>query len=360
MTGPTGRIARPVTRSGGGSAARRGLRLALGTAAIGALATGALATGCTQADRSPAAPSSPAASAPGSATTGPPTTPGTPPGTPPATVAPPRVPRVTPDDVRVETAVAAVRHLAGRIGPRPGTSAAYRRAAAWVEHRLLKTGWRVDRQRFATPAGVSWGVPVPAGPSLNLLATRGEIRAGRPWLLVGAHLDTVPQAPGAEDNASGVGVLLAVAEALADRRTRLPVVLAVFGSEEPRGPGDEDHHYGSRAYVARLDPVQRRTLRGMISLDRVGVGAALPVGSAGGPDPLHAEVLAAGRRAGVATLPETDQRSSDHWSFVRAGLPGVRLGSTPYAGYHSAGDLPGVVEAAQLHRAARTVAAWLG
>jgi len=275
-------------------------------------------------------------------------------------VAPPRFPLVAPDDVRVETAVAAVRHLAGRIGPRPGTSAAYRRAASWVERRLLETGWRVERQRFATPAGVSWGVPVPAGPSLNLLATRGEIRAGRPWLLVGAHLDTVPQAPGAEDNASGVGVLLAVAEALADRRTRLPVVLAVFGSEEPRGPGDEDHHYGSRAYVARLDPAQRRSLRGMVSLDRVGVGAALPVGSAGGRDPLHAEVLAAARRAGVATLPETDQRSSDHWSFVRAGLPGVRLGSTPYAGYHSAGDLPGVVEAAQLRRTAHTVAAWLG
>ncbi|NPC96961.1 M20/M25/M40 family metallo-hydrolase [Nocardioides sp. zg-DK7169] len=286
---------------------------------------------------------------------------------PPEVTAPPATsptrPRVAPADVRVATAVAAVRHLAGRIGPRPGTSAAYLRAAAWVQQRLGEAGWRVERQRFATPAGVSWGVPVPAGPSVNLVATRGEVRPGRPWLLVGAHLDTVPQAPGAEDNASGVGVLLAVAEALADRRARLPVVLVAFGSEEPRGPGDDDHHYGSRAYVADLGAAQRRSLRGMVSLDRVGVGAALPVGSAvgsaGDPDPLRAEVLAAARRAGVATLPETGQRSSDHWSFVRAGLPGVRLGSTPYAGYHSAGDLPEVVEPAQLGRAARTVVAWL-
>ena len=55
----------------------------------------------------------------------------------------------------------------------------------------------------------------------------------------------------------------------------------------------------------------------------------------------------------------TDDRASDHWSFVRAGLPGVRLGSTPYAGYHSAGDVPAVVEPAQLRRTARIVVAWL-
>ena len=48
-----------------------------------------------------------------------------------------------------------------------------------------------------TPAGVSWGIPVPGGRSVNLAATRGDVRPRKPWLLVGAHLDTVPQAPGA-------------------------------------------------------------------------------------------------------------------------------------------------------------------
>jgi len=37
----------------------------------------------------------------------------------------------------------------------------------------------------------------------------------------------------------------------------------------------------------------------------------------------------------------------------------VRLGSTPYAGYHSAADLPPVVNRAQLARAGRTVLSWL-
>jgi aminopeptidase YwaD len=255
--------------------------------------------------------------------------------------------------------MAAVRHLAGTIGPRPGTSPAYFRAAQWVESGLTRLGWAVERQRFHTPAGVSWEVPVPAGPSVNLIATRGDVRPGEPWLLVGAHLDTVPQAPGAEDNASGIGVLLATAEALAGHRTRLPVVLVAFGSEEPRGPSDNDHHYGSTAYVASLGPSERRTLRGMVAMDRVGVGEVVPVGSAYEPDALSDELQAAARTAGVPTLVDTDQKSSDHWSFVQEGMPGARLGSTSYAEYHSADDIPSVVEPAQLERTARLLVAWL-
>lgn len=255
--------------------------------------------------------------------------------------------------------MAAVRHLAGRIGPRPGTSPAYFRAADWVQRQLEGDGWSVERQTFRAPAGVSWGVPVQAGRSVNLIAQLGDLRPDRGWLLVGAHLDTVPQAPGAEDNASGVGVLLAVAEALAGQRTRLPVVLVAFGAEEPRGPTDDDHHYGSRAYVDSLGAAQRRTLRGMVSLDRIGVGDAVVIGSPETPDPLRAELVAAARRVDVPHLVEDGQRSSDHWSFVRARLPGARLGSTPYAGYHSAEDVPSVVDRAQLGRTARVVLAWV-
>jgi len=301
--------------------------------------------------REPAPPTVGAPSPPGSPTTSP---------SPSASVrAPAPTPPVDPADVRVDIAAATVRHLAGRIGPRPGTSPAFLRAVDWVERRFDALGWDVRRQQFGAPAGVSWGVPVPAGRSVNVVATRGALRPGRPWLLVGAHLDTVPQAPGAEDNASGVGVLLAAAEALADTRSRLPVVLVAFGAEEPRGPSDDDHHYGSRAFVDRLTPAQRRSLRGMVALDRVGVGPVVPVSSADAPDRMRAELLAAARRAGVPTQALTDDRASDHWSFVRDGLPGARLGSTPYAGYHSPGDVPSVVGRDQLRRTARTVVAWL-
>ena len=314
----------------------------------------ALLTACTDADtEQPQATPTSATPTTASPTTEPPTTE-------PSTAAPdPEPERVDPDDVRVRTALAAVRHLAGDVGPRPGTSPAYRRAATWVEDQLEELGWQVRRQEFLTPAGVSWGVPVEAGRSVNLVATRGDVVPGQPWLAVGAHLDTVPQSPGAEDNASGIGVLLAVAEAAVGRETRLPVVLVAFGSEEPRGPTDDDHHYGSRAYVGALTPAEQRSLVGMVALDRVGVGDVVPVGSVEDGDPQRVELARAARRTGVPVVLEAGQKSSDHWSFVRVGLPGVRLGSTPYPGYHSPGDTVDVVEPAQLERTARVVLSWL-
>lgn len=288
-----------------------------------------------------------------------PVTPSSPPTTAPdPPEPPPPAPRVSADDVRVGTAMEAVDVLAGRIGSRPGTSPAYFRAAGWVERRLIALGWTVERQRFPTPAGSYNGMALDGGPSVNLVATRGDVRPGKPWLLVGAHLDTVPQGPGAEDNASGIGVLLAIAGATAERRTRLPLVLVAFGSEEPRGEPD-DHHYGSRAYVAALTTAERRSLRGMVALDRVGVGAVVPVGSPAEPNALTDSLEAAGRQADVPTVLGLFELSSDHESFVSAGLPGARLGSTPYVGYHSDGDVVAVVERAQLRRTARLLAAWL-
>ena len=266
---------------------------------------------------------------------------------------------VRADDLRTATAVRVVRHLAGVVGPREATTPAYDRAAGWVARALTRQGYDVARQRIDVPAGESWGVPVPAGRSTNVVATPPGFDPARPHLVVGAHLDTVPQAPGAEDNASGVGVVLAVAEAAAGRRTRLPVVFVAFGAEEPRGPTDDEHHYGSRAYVDALAPAARRAVRGMVSLDRVGVGDTVPVGSAGDSDPVQRSLLAAARRAGVPAVPDPGQRSSDHWSFVRSGLPGARLGSTPYAGYRSAGDVPAVVQPAQLERVGLLLLAWL-
>jgi hypothetical protein len=320
-------------------------RLAVG------LVVALLLTGCTDDGETPE--SDPSAQPSATPTPSPSSDPTTqPPSAPPAA-------RVAPDDARIRIALAAVDHLAGRIGPRPGTSPAYFEAAGWVEQQLRGHGWEVRRQRFHTPAGFSWNADVPAGDSVNLIATRGDVEPGQPWLLVGAHLDTVPGAPGAEDNASGIGVLLTLADALSDRRSRLPVVLVVFGSEEPRGPTDDDHHYGSRAFVEALTPGQRSSLRGMVSMDRVGVGSTLPIGSSAQPSWLRGELIRAAQRAGVDFVAETGQRSSDHWSFVRAGLYGVRLGGTSYAGYHNAGDVPTVINPAQLERTARTVLAWL-
>ena len=257
-----------------------------------------------------------------------------------------------------DRAYATVLRLAGRIGPRQATSPAFRTAARWVGARFRHLGYRVELQRLRVPAGVSWGVPVPAGTTWNVVATPRGLPPAQPYRLVGAHLDTVPQAPGAEDNASGVAVLLELARLSARTAPTLPTVFVAFGAEEPRGPTDLDHHYGSRAYVERLSPPQRRSLRGMVSLDRVGTADKVPVCTAGGPSALAAQVRRAARPVGVPVLACVNQ-SSDHWSFVRNGLPGVRVGGTSYAAYHSAADLPRVVDPAQLRRAGRLVWSWL-
>jgi Zn-dependent M28 family amino/carboxypeptidase len=195
---------------------------------------------------------------------------------------------------------------------------------------------------------------------LTYVVVPAELTPGAPFLIIGAHLDTVPQAPGAEDNASGVGVMLETARLAAHAATRHPVVFVAFAAEEPRGTGDERHHYGSRAMVAGLSSAERRSLTGMVALDRVGVGRAVPIchGGLGSADVVRSLQRGA-RSAGVATRSCGVNRSSDHWSFEQAGLPAARIGSTPYAQYHSARDRPPVVEPAQLGRVGRLLWEWL-
>lgn len=323
----------------------------------------ALALGLTACAGDAAAPTppSPRPTSAAPATSPSPTIPRLPPSPAPTSVAPPRTPNSpAPRTFDTAAAMASVRYLAG-LGPREATGTAYQRALAWLEQRFRDAGYQVRRQAFRVPAGTSWGVPVEAGTSWNLIATRSGFDPAEPHRVIGAHLDTVPQSPGAEDNASGVAVLLETARLYsADRAPRLPTVFVAFGAEEPRGPGDELHHFGSRAYVASLSSAQRSALRGMMSLDRVGVGSVVPICAASADRvELRNQVRAVAARLGVRSRACVD-RSSDHWSFVRAGLDGVRLGSTPYAAYHSSRDLPNVVQPAQLSRTGRVAAGWLG
>src|SRR5690606_25151099 len=165
-----------------------------------------------------------------------------------------------PPHVDIARTMATITHLAEDIGPRPATAPAYRAAAAYVERRLRRLGYRVRRQPVDTPAGTSWGIEVPAGTADNLIVTTAGFRPNRPHRVVGAHLDTVPQAPGAEDNASGVAGVLELARMAAMAPPPTPVVFIAFASEEPRGDGDDWHHFGSRHYVAGLPDTEQAAI----------------------------------------------------------------------------------------------------
>lgn len=81
-------------------------------------------------------------------------------------------------------------------------------------------------------------------------------------VLIGAHYDAVPGTPGADDNATGVAVLLELARAFAERVPRSPLRLVAFDLEEYGLIGS--HHY------ARLLREQQQPLRLMISLEMLG------------------------------------------------------------------------------------------
>jgi Zn-dependent M28 family amino/carboxypeptidase len=253
-------------------------------------------------------------------------------------------------------AMDAIQFFAAELGPREATSAAYARAADAVVRRFSDLGYEVRRQALSVPAGVSWGIRVRSGRTENVIATPPGFDPVRRHLVVGAHLDTVPQAPGAVDNASGVALVLEAARLAAAHPPRLPIVFVAFAAEEPRGPGDDLHHFGSRAYVAAMSAAERRALVGGISIDSVGVARRVPVCTGGrGPRTLANALLA---RARAARIPAARcvNRTGDHWSFERAGLTGVRIGQagrTVYEQYHSAADRPSIIDPVALERSGR-------
>lgn len=268
-------------------------------------------------------------------------------------------PTTSPARFRGSAAAADVRRLAGIIGPRLATGPEYRRAGRLVTARFEALGYDVVLQQFPVPAGDSWGVPVRAGQSFNVVAAPPGFDSRKAHVIVGAHLDTVAVAPGAEDNASGVAVMLETARLASTGTTRLPVVFVAFGAEEPRGPGDDLHHFGSRHYVRQMGPRRRAALRAMVSLDRVGVGSVVPVCTGPvSPQQVSRQLVATARRIDVPTQ-TCENTASDHWSFEKAGVAVARLGSTPYSAYHSSADLPRVVDLAQLARVGRLTWAWL-
>ncbi|GAB6984573.1 hypothetical protein JCM10369A_10970 [Nocardioides pyridinolyticus] len=258
-------------------------------------------------------------------------------------------PTIVPKTFEAERAMATVRLLAGR-GPRLATEPEYAAAADLLQPRLESAGYDVRRQRFRVPAGDSWGVPAAAGMSFNVVAEPPAFDPERPHTVVGAHLDTIAVSPGAEDNASGVAVVMELARVLAGEPQ---VVLVLFGGEEPRGAGDL-HHFGSKRYVEDAGDVTA-----MVSLDRVGVGTRVPIGFFPGTDLGPAEDLAAAAKRAKVPVVVAANTTSDHESFAVAGVPAARLGSTDYDEYHSADDLPRVVDPAQLGRVGRVLMAWL-
>jgi Zn-dependent M28 family amino/carboxypeptidase len=87
------------------------------------------------------------------------------------------------------------------------------------------------------------------------------------YYLLGAHYDTVAGTPGADDNASGVAVLLEVARLARERTLPRPWTFIGFTCEEP--PAYFTPYMGSRVY-AQGARKQGAKILGMLCLEMVG------------------------------------------------------------------------------------------
>ncbi len=127
------------------------------------------------------------------------------------------------------------------------TNAERSRSRNYIISQLKKFGWKPQLQSFSE--------------GINIFAQRQGTDKTAKAILIGAHYDTVAVSPGADDNASGVAVVLEIARLLGSRPTHRTLQLAFFDKEEAG-------LLGSQAFTAK--PANLQNLDGVIILDMVG------------------------------------------------------------------------------------------
>jgi len=104
--------------------------------------------------------------------------------------------------------------------------------------------------------------PLAKGGKQDNLGIEKRIKKRLPPIVIGAHYDTVPGSPGADDNATGVAVLLELAREIASGPLKYPVQLVAFDMEEYG-------YFGSSHHAAKYKQ-QQKSIRLMISLEMLG------------------------------------------------------------------------------------------
>ena len=241
-------------------------------------------------------------------------------------------PAATPDR---DAAHRAATYLAREIGPRPAASRAELNAHRFVAARFRRAGLETTYTRFRVPGRGR-------GRSQNVVGAWNGPR--RCLKIVMAHADSVPAASGAVDNASGVGVVVALAARLRRIEPHCDVWLVATGAEERPYTGQADH-LGSRRLVKHVRRERSaRRLRYALSLDMVGRGGRFQLRSPRSAPrrTVERQALAAGRRQDVRLrwLPDSGTGNSDHREFEMVGLPGfvIQMWGELEPCYHSACD----------------------
>lgn len=246
------------------------------------------------------------------------------------------------------------------------------KVASYLERTLSSLGYSIGRQTF-----VADGKPVrnidaviePAGGT-----TDPEV------LVVGAHYDSAPDTPGANDNASGTAAVLELARLLQDLqgKTRKRIRLVFFVNEEP--PYFRTAQMGSLHYARALRDRKER-VTAMLSLETLGYYSDAP-GSQNYPPPfglifpdkanfvsfvgllnsrplVHKTIESFRAHTAFPSIGGTAPGIipgigwSDHWAFAEYGFQGVMITDTAtfrYPHYHEPTDTPDKVDTEKLAR----------
>ena len=283
------------------------------------------------------------------------------------------LPPLSPAERALHDALARdVQQLAADIGERNVFVARKLRAAAdYLESTLANAGYKVQRHGFDVSGELCHNLEA----ELPGQTQRHEI------IVVGAHYDSVSGSPGANDNASGVAALLALARAFAGHETGRTLRFVAFVNEEP--PFFQAAQMGSLVY-AQACRQRGDNIVAMLSLETIGYYATTD-GSQKYPFPLgwfyprrgdfiafvgdtaHAELV----RQCVASFRRQAQFPSeggalpgwlpgigwsDHWAFWQAGYAALMATDTApfrYPYYHTPEDTPDKLD---FERMARVVA----
>jgi hypothetical protein len=249
---------------------------------------------------------------------------------------PPTRASVSNDEFSAEKAYEHILHLSEKIGPRPAGSKNEHKAAEYLYYMLQQYGWKVREQPFSkivvNPTLLQSSNRIQVINSQNIIAELpGKESAS---ILIGAHYDTADiSAPGAVDNASGVGVVLELARILGKTQHEETYQIVFFGAEEYG-------LVGSSYFVGQSD---LSAVQWMLNLDMVGTPLEIDIAAKkSSPPELVHQIVQVVRNEGipfhvsrdfmVMTRDGVQGGNSDFSSFLDEGIPAVGLGIAGRAG----------------------------
>ena len=266
--------------------------------------------------------------------------------------------------------------------PRYAESDRLEQCRDYCERHLMESGWIVERRPFSANDQM-----LRSTSGINIVARRNSSAVADSGVFVlGAHLDSRENTPGADDNASAVAVLLETARLLGtENMAAVPqgvdLELVVFDLEELGMLGGAFHADSCRQ--------QNRSLLGMVSLEMLGYCSHEP-GSQTLPDGLQGIYSDVGNFIAVVGnqnsgdliqhfadafqrvdqlpceslqvpdngLPIPPTRLSDHSPFWDAGFPALMITDTSFLRnphYHEPSDTPETLDRNFLHKVAEGV-----